>query len=284
MFTAYDELQDIIDINDITKITLDEIELEKEATFELMNVIELDEMIDGIVFWTSNSRIDKIVDYNDYDYDYGEVQICFKETKLTQKTAKLKIIPKSLTQLWKDPETGMNLPLKTKAYLDEEKKKEEIRQKEITRYKQEKYERAKNVIEKQLEETEEFEFEPFTIIEGGEFNRCRYITLPEEFPVPDTDYYLGGTPFYRHMKLTKKYVDFVGLAGMKNNKPCILFKYALNSLKDTKDLQDLVIDAIDKHKFTPVLGISQEIIGGKDLDDMIQEIKIELENKLNKQK
>lgn len=145
MFTAYDELQDIVDINDITKITLDEIELEKEATFELMNGIELDEMIDGIVFWTSDSRIDKIVDYNDYDYDYGEIR--FQETKLTQKT-KLKLIPKSLTTLWRDPETGMDLPLKTKAYSEEEKKKEEIRQKEIARYNQEKYERAKNVIKK----------------------------------------------------------------------------------------------------------------------------------------
>lgn len=282
MFTAYDELQDIVDINDITKITLDEIELEKEATFELMNKIEIDEMIDGIVFWTSNSRIDKIVDYNDYDYDYGEIR--FQETKINQKTIKLKIIPKSLTQLWKDPETGMDLPLKTKAYLDEEKKRAEIRQKEIARYNQEKYDRAKNVIEKHLEETEEFEFEPFTIIEGGEFNRCRYITLPEDFPIPNTDYYLGDTQFYRNMKLTEKYVDFVGLAGMKNDKPCILFKYALNSLKDTQDLQDLVDNAINEHKFTPVLGISQEIIGGKDLDDVIQEIKIELENKLNKQK
>lgn len=280
MFTAYDELQDIVDINEITKITLDEIELEKEATFELMNKIEIDEMIDGIVFWTSNSRIDKIVDYNDYDYDYGEVQICFKETKLTQKT-KLKLIPKSLTTLWRDPETGMDLPLKTKAYLDEEKKKEEIRQKEIARYNQEKYDRAKNVIKKQLEETEEFEFEPFTIIEGGDFNRCRYITLPEDFPMPNADYYLGSTQFYRNMKLTKKYIDFVGLAGMKNHKPCILFKYALNSLKDAKDLQDLVIDAINKHKFTPVLGISQEIIGGQDLDKVIQEIKKELETAQN---
>lgn len=171
----------------------------------------------------------------------------------------------------------MDLPLKTKAYLDEEKKKEEIRQKEITRYKQAKYERAKNVIEKQLEETEEFEFEPFTIIEGGEFNRCRYITLPEDFPIPNADYYLGSTQFYRNMKLTKKYVDFIGLAGMKNNKPCILFKYALNSLKDTKDLQDLVVDAIDKHKFTLVLGISKESIGRQDLDEVIQEIKKELE-------
>lgn len=275
MCTAYDELQDIVDINDITKITLDEIELEKEATFELMNKIEIDEMIDGIVFWTSDSRIDKIVDYNDYDYDYGEIR--FQATKINQKTTKLKIIPKSLTTLWRDPETGLDLPLKTKAYLDEEKKKEEIRQKEIARYNQEKYDRAKNVIEKQLEETEEFEFEPFTIIEGGEFNRCRYITLPEDFPMPNADYYLGSTQFYRNMKLTKKYVDFIGLAGMKNSKPCILFKYASNSLENAKDLQDLVDNAINEHKFTPVLGISQEIIGGKDLDDVIQEIKIELE-------
>lgn len=279
MFTAYDELQDIIDINEITKITLDEIELEKEATFELMNEIEIDEMIDGIVFWTRNSRIDKIVDYNDYDYDYGEIR--FQETKINQKTIKLKIIPKSLTTLWRDPETGMDLPLKTKAYLDEEKKKEEIRQKEIAKYKQEKYERAKNLIEKQIEETEEFEFEPFTIIEGGDFNRCRYITLPEDFPIPNTDYYLGDTPFYGHMKLTKKYVDFVGLAGMKNDKPCILFKYASNSLENAKDLQDLVDNAINEHKFTPVLGISQEIIGGQDLDKVIQEIKKELETAQN---
>lgn len=28
--------------------------------------------------------------------------------------------PESPTQLWKDPETGMDLPLKTQAYLEEE--------------------------------------------------------------------------------------------------------------------------------------------------------------------
>lgn len=279
MFTAYDELQDIVDINAITKITLGEIELEKEATFELMKEIVKEDIIaTSIVFWTKDSRINIIVDH---DY-YGDEQVYFKETKLKQKT-KIKVIPKSLTQLWKDPETGMNLPLKTKAYLKDEKKKEEIRQKEIARYKQEKYERAKNLIEKQLEETEEFEFEPFTIIEGGDFNRCRYITLPEDFPIPNVDYYLGSTQFYRNMKLTEKYVDFIGLAGMKNNKPCILFGYSANSLKNAKDLQELVDNAINEHKFTPVLGISQEIIGGKNLDKIIQEIKKELENKLNKQ-
>lgn len=280
MFTAYDELQDIVDINAITKITLGEIELEKEAVFELMDAIEIDEMLDDIVFWTNDSRIDKSIDCGCYEDD--DEQVCFKEKKLKQKT-KIKVIPKSLTQLWKDPETGMNLPLKTKAYLDEEKKRAEMLQKAIEENNKRNYERSKNLIEKQLEETEKFEFEPFTIIEGGDFNRCRYITLPEDFPIPNTDYYLGDTQFYRNVKLTEKYVDFVGLAGMKNNKPCILFKYASNSLKNAKDLQDLVDNAINEHKFTPVLGISQEIIGGKDLDDMIQEIKIELENKLNKQ-
>lgn len=274
MFTAYDELQDIVDINAIIKVTLGEIELEKEAVFELMNGIEIDEMLDDIAFWTNDSRIDKTIDCGCYDDD--DEQVCFKETKLKQKT-KLKIIPKSLTTLWNDPETGMNLPLKTKAYLKREKEKEEFRQKAIEESNKRNYEKAKNVIEKQLEETEKFEFKPFTIIEGGDFNRCRYITLPEDFPIPNVDYYLGDTQFYRNMKLTEKYVDFVGLAGMKNDKPCILFKYASNSLKDAKDLQDLVIDAINKHKFTPVLGISKESIGRQDLDLSIQEIKKELE-------
>ena len=279
MFTAYDELKEIIDTSEIIKITLDEIELEKEATFELMKEIVTEDIIaTSIVFWTKDSRINIIIDH---DY-YGDEEIYFKETKLKQET-KTKVIPESLTQLWKDPETGINLPLKTKAYLKDEKKRAEIRQKEIARYKQEKYDKIKNLIEKQIEETEEFEFEPFTIMEGGEFNRCRYITLPKDFPIPNNDYYLGSTQFYKNMKQTSEYVDFVGLAGMKNDKPCILFKYALNSLKETKDLQDLVINAIDKHKFTPVFGISQEIIGGKNLDKIIQEIKKELKNKLNKQ-
>lgn len=274
MFTAYDELQDVVDINAIIKVTLGEIELEKEAVFELMDGIEIDEMLDDIAFWTNDSRIDKSIDCGLYDDD--DEQVCFKETKLKQKT-KLKIIPKSLTTLWNDPKTGMNLPIKTEAYLKREKEKEEFRQKAIEESNKRNYERAKNLIEKQLEETEEFEFEPFTIIEGGDFNRCRYITLPEDFPIPKYSHDLYFDKFYENMTVTKKYVDFIGLAGMKNNKPCILFGYSADSLKNAKDLQDLVNEAIKENKFTPVLGISQEIIGVKDLDLIIQEIKKELE-------
>ena len=280
MFTAYDELQDIIDISKITKITLDEIELDKEATFELMKEIEIDDMLSDIVFWTKDSRIDKIVDYADYDYDYGTIR--FEETKLKQKT-KIKVVPESLIKTWKDPETGMNLPVKTKAYLKEEKKRVEMLQKEIEENNKRNYERTKNLIETRLKEIEKFEFEPFTIIEGGDFNRCRYITLPKTFPMPNTDYYLGNTKFYKNMKKANEYVNFVGLAGMKNNKPCILFRYALNSLKNAKDLQDLVNNAISENEFTPVLGISEESIYRTDLDTAIQEIKKELENELNKQ-
>ncbi len=279
MFTAYDELQDIIDISKITKITLDEVELEKEATFELMKEIEIEDIFNDIVFWTKDSRIDKIVDYADYDYDYGTIR--FKETKLKQKT-KIKVVPESLKDLWKDPETGMHLPMKTKAYLKEEKIKEEIRQKEIEKYKNEKYQKIKKIIEEKLNGAEEFEFEPFTIIEGGDYNRCRYITLPKNFPIPKSSYDLYFEKFYENMPQSTNYVDFIGLAGMKDNKAQILFRYGSNSLNNIEDLKELVNKAIKENKFTPVLGISQEIIGGKDLDDIIQEIKKELENKLNK--
>lgn len=279
MFTTYDELQDVVDITKITEITLDEIELDVNKTLELMKGIEIEDLFSGLTIWTKTSRLDRITEYD----EFGDEQTYFKETKLKPKT-KIKVVPESLKEMWRDPETGMHLPVKTKAYLKEEKEKEEIRQREIEESNKKKYERAKNLIETQLKEVEQFEFNPFTIIVGGMFNRCRYITLPENFPIPNADYYLDNIKFYKNMTQTKKYVDFVGLAGMKNNKPCVLFRYALNSLKDTKDLQDLVNEAIKENKFTPVLGISQEIIGRKDLDDIIQEIKMELENEQNNSK
>lgn len=277
MFTAYHELEDTIDISKITKITLGEVELEKETTFELMKEIATEDIFNNIVFWTKDSRIDKTIDYD--CYDYGE--LCFKETKLKQKT-KIKVAPESLKDLWKDPETGMHLPMKTKAYLKEEKIKEEIKQKEIEKYKNEKYQKIKRIIEEKLNGAEEFEFEPFTIIKGGDFNRCRYITLPKNYPIPKYSHDLYFDKFYENMTQAKNYVDFIGLAGMKDDKAQILLRYGSNSLNNIEDLKELVNKAIKENKFTPILGISQEAIGGKDLDDIIQEIKKELENKLNK--
>ena len=279
-YATYDDLRAVINPKEIIKITLNKIELEKYTTFELMTKIEINDIIDDLVFWTKDSRIDKIKEY-DYEEDYSFAY--YKETKLKPKT-KIKVIPESLKETWKDPKTELYLPLKTKAYLEKEKKEEEKRKKEIEENNKRNYEKAKNIIENQIETTEKFEFTPFTIIEGGMYNACRYITLPKNFPIPNDDYYLDSTKFYKNMSQTKKYVDFVGLAGIKNNKPCIIFRYALNSLKDAKDLKALVDKAISENKFTPVLGISQEIIGGKDLDDIIQEIKMELENEQNNSK
>lgn len=280
MFAAYDDLRAVINPKDIIKITLGEVELEKYTTFELMTEIEIKDIVDDLVFWTKDSRIDKI---KEYDYEEDHSFAYYKATKLEQKT-KIKVYPDSLKKLWKDPETGLYLPLKTKAYLKEEKKKEKIRQKEIEEHNKATYKRIKNMIEEKIKETKNFKFEPFTIIKGGMYNDCRYITLPKNFPIPNSDYYLDTTKFYRKMTKTTKYVDFVGLAGIKNNKPCVLFRYALNSWEDIKDLKELVDNAIKENKFTPVIGVSQEMIGERDLDAIIQEIKKELENEQNKSK
>lgn len=277
MFTAYDNLQATIDISKITKITLDELELDVNKTLALMKEIKIEDIFSDLTIWTKTSRFDRITEYD----EFGDTQTYFQEIKLKPEINK-KVIPESLKELWEDPETGERLPLKTKAYLKEEKKREERRQQEIEESKRKNYERAKNLIEEKLEEVETFEFEPFTIIEGGEFNRCRYITLPESFPVPRNGYFLDNEAFYKKHEKTKTYVDFVGLAGMKNAKAQILFGYGSDSLNGAKDLKDLVNKAIKENKFTPVVGISQEIIGGKDLDIIIQEIKEELENEYSK--
>lgn len=275
MFTAYDNLRDVIDTTKITKITLNELKLELDVnkTLELMKEIEIEDLFSDLTIWTKTSRFDRITGYD----EFGDTQTYFKEIKLKPETNK-KVIPESLKELWKDPETGERLPFKTKAYLKEEKKREEIQKQDIQENKRKHYERAKNLIKNKLEEVETFKFKPFTIIEGGRFNRCRYIVLPESFPIPKSDYCVDNTEFYKGMEKTRKYVDFVGLAGMKDDRPQLLFRYALDSLKNHQDLQDLVDKAINENKFTPVIGISQESICRKDLDTTIQEIREELIN------
>lgn len=276
MFTAYDELQDVVDITKITKVTLNEVELDKEKTLELMKETTIDELLEDLTFWAQDFKINIQIDDSDFVTEIYFIVIPLKPT------TKYKINPESLTETWLDPKTGQRLPLKTKSYLEEEKRKEEIRQKEIEEYNKKQYEHAKNRIETQLKEVEIFKFEPFTIIEGGVCNRCRYITLPESFPIPKSDYCVDNTEFYSNLEKTRKYVDFVGLAGMKDDKPQLLFRYALDSLKNHQDLHDLVDKALNENKFTPVIGISQESICRKDLDVTIQEIKEELINKYNK--
>lgn len=119
MKTAYDYLIEEVELEKITKVTLGEIELEKEATFELMKDIDIEYVFNDIVFWTKDSMINKIIDYS--NYECGEIR--FKETKLKPNT-KIKVTPESLKEVWRDPETGMHLPTKTKAYLEEEKEEE----------------------------------------------------------------------------------------------------------------------------------------------------------------
>lgn len=121
MKTAYDYLIEEVEPEEITKITLGEIELEKEATFELMKEIDIVYVFNDIVFWTKDSMINKTIDYT--NYECGEVR--FKERKLKPNT-KIKVTPESLKEVWRDPETEMHLPTKTKAYLEEEKEKEKL--------------------------------------------------------------------------------------------------------------------------------------------------------------
>lgn len=269
---AYEELIKVVKPEEIKKITINSIELDKEKTLELMKETTIDKLLEDLTFWAEDFKINIQIDDSDFVTEIYFIVIPLKPT------TKYKINPESLTETWLDPETGQRLPLKTKAYLEEEKRKEELRQKEIDEYNKKRYERAKNRIETQLKEVEQFKFKPFTIIEGGRFNRCRYITLPDSFPVPKSDYCVDNTEFYKGMEKTRKYVDFVGLAGMKNNEPCVLFKCASDSLKNAKDLQKIVNQAIKENKFTPILGISQESIGRKILDIVIEEIIEELIN------
>lgn len=78
MFSAYEDLIKVVKPEEVIKITLGEVELDKEATFELMKKTIIDDIVtNSIVFWTKDSVINIIVDYSYYDE-----KIYFKETKL----------------------------------------------------------------------------------------------------------------------------------------------------------------------------------------------------------
>lgn len=64
MFTAYEELVKVVKPEEITKITLGEIELEKETTLELMKETTIVDILEKLIFWTEDSRIEKVKDYN----------------------------------------------------------------------------------------------------------------------------------------------------------------------------------------------------------------------------
>lgn len=108
----------VVKSEEIKKITINNIELDKDKTLELMKETTINNILEELIFWTEYFWVEK-----GYKYTGG---LCpyYKKTRIKPEI-EIKVVPESIQTLWKEPETGKGFPLKTKAYLEEEKKKVE---------------------------------------------------------------------------------------------------------------------------------------------------------------
>lgn len=69
---------------EITKVTLNDLELDVEKTLELMKETDIDVLFDDLVFWTKNARFDRVIEYD----CYGDETTYFQGRKIEQKQIK----------------------------------------------------------------------------------------------------------------------------------------------------------------------------------------------------
>lgn len=267
MKTAYDYLTAEVNPEEITKVTLNELEFDVKKTLELMKETDIDVLFDDLVFWTKNARYDRAIEYD----HYGDKTIYFQERKIKQKTKK-KIVPDSLVEMWTDPVTQERLPFKTKAYLKEEEKYRIQTKKEEIKYRKEKFQELKDRVNEYIRLSEKSKIEPLTIIVGGRNDVCRYITLPQSFPMPKSStFYLRLEDFYKNMnKDIFYYIDFAGIAGVMDGKLQPLFRFGESTLamfieSERNEIKRLINNAIKDGKFAIVVGISEVSAGALDV-------------------
>ena len=260
---AFKSLERLINVEDITTITTNAMELTIPETMELMKEVIVENLLDDLVFWTKDEKV--VIEYvmDDWgDTDKELVLISLKPPKNL-----IKGTPESLVDTWQDPETGKNLPCKREKL---EKEREIAHIKEIID--------VTNKNKEYFETLPVTEFEPFTIFEGGTFtifeggNRnynCRYVTLPRHFDASKSPYGLLGDFYEEVDKDVKKLVDYVGYAIKEHGRLVPIGRYSLaqrnkedsEELRKAKDYQEQVWeDAENNGKIVKIIGVSVESV------------------------
>lgn len=286
---AFKSLERLINVEDITTITTNAMELTIPETMELMKEVIVENLLDDLVFWTKDEKV--VIEYvmDDWgDTDKELVSISLKPSKNL-----IKGTPESLVDTWKDPETGKYLPFKTESYL------EKLREDERKREKWEKEREIaliKEIIEVTNKNKEYFEtlpvteFEPFTIFEGGNNNNCRYVTLPIHFEASKSQFGLESDFYEEVDKDVKKLVDYVGYAIKEHGRLVPIGRYSIaqrnkedsEELRKAKDYQEQVWeDAENNGKIVKIVGVSVDSVMYSE-KGTLQEVAEKLQDEMKK--
>ena len=258
-----EELKELVDLKEIKKITLGDIELDIEKTLELMKETPIEYIFEDLEIWCEDFKI--IIVCEEYDF-YDNYYL--KKIPTSPETT-IKVIPESLKRTWTDPETGKQLPVRTKAYYEKQKQDEIANVKMM----EERFKAVEEKITKKTEEASTYTFEPFTVIKGGMYNNCRYITLPEEFEMPNDDLMCLSQEFYSKMNDAKVgSINFVGVAARVDGENKVMFRCNGRTFDKAPHIKEKVEKLIKEHILTPVVGFSPESMRSSDQEEEIERI------------
>lgn len=295
---AFKSLERLINVEDITTITTNAMELTIPETMELMKEVIVENLLIDLVFWTKD---EKVVVENVMD-DWGDTHKELVSISLKPSKNLIKGTPESLVDTWQDPETGKNLPFKTDSYFeklreDERKREKKEKEREIAHIKE-----IIDVTNKNKEYFETLpvtEFEPFTIFEGGTFtileggNRnynCRYVTLPRHFDASKSKFGLEGDFYEEVDKDVRKLADYVGYAIKEHGRLVPIGMYSLakrnkedsEELRKAKDYQEQVWeDAENNGKIVKIVGVSVDSVMYSE-KGTLQEVAEKLQDEMKK--
>lgn len=271
-----------ISLDDITKITYGNFEMDKNKVFELMRDFKGNEkdFLDDFVFWGKDFKV--MVKKDD---ELFFEKISFKQPQIIEK-----IIPDNLIRTFThEAKDGMFYSL---PFESEELKREKERQ-NAKRIEQEKKEREREesyaisfyeMFGTHILSNENLKYlEDFSVLRDKKRPDNRYIIIPEDFPLYENEL------FYKEILGKDLYnvIDFYGYTYSKDNK-FILSLLQCDGLFGTifyaaDRRNDMIQNLLDNKKIFKTIGLSFDYIPEnlKDIsnDEIIEQILIKLKNK-----
>lgn len=174
--TSYEKLSELTDISKIKAVYFNrKFKMDLTKTLELMEDTNLDEFSSEIEFYGDNFKI--IKRDAEYNNDYTD---SFEIIELKEPTQFEEIVPITLNtnEMRYSEEYEAVVPIITQSMIEEDENKqiryafERVKAHENKMYELE-------TLAKELEELDTMNIEDFTIFEGGIFDNCAYIVVPE---------------------------------------------------------------------------------------------------------
>lgn len=285
--SSLEQLKRLINVEDITAITTKEATLSIPETLELMSDVNVESLNSDLTFWTKK---EKVIVYED-KYDEWDSEVQLMKVNLTPSKGLIKGVPESVTEVWKDPDSGKTFPFKTKAYNDEQTKREKDRAERVKKAEKKNIEYINAKIEKDgnyFNSLNPVEEEPFAIIKGGRNNNCRYIILPKDYPYSRSTYGLLDDFYNKVSPESRAVIDFSGIAANKNGVLEVAARYLPLNVEEhyTKEHRQATIKhnelyetLEEKGKFVKIIGFSIESLSYNELgtlDEVAEKLRNEL--------